>query len=111
MRLSTSGGSAITACRRVRYAVGILHSKWRLAAAVAAVAFAAAAALALLLPHNYYCQALLIIHPLADNPAQPANEQAMLPPDTSAIDTEVEVLRSPRIAETVVKKLGALPGR
>ena len=67
---------------------------------------AAAAALALLLPHNYYCQALLIIHPLADNPAQPANEQAMLPPDTSAIDTEVEVLRSPRIAETVVKKLG-----
>lgn len=89
----------------LRYAVGILHSRWRLAAAAAAAVFVAALAILMLVPHSHYAQALLIIHPLSDNPAQPASEQAQLPPDTSAIDTEVEVLRSPSIAEAVVKRL------
>ncbi|MGH6879028.1 MAG: GumC family protein [Rhizomicrobium sp.] len=89
----------------LRYAVGILHSRWRLAAIVAALVFATTAGLAMLIPHSYYAQALLIIHPIDDNMAEPANEQAVLPPDTSAIDTEVEVLRSPAIAEAVVRNL------
>ncbi|HEY3778692.1 MAG TPA: AAA family ATPase [Rhizomicrobium sp.] len=89
----------------LRYAVGILHSRWRLAAAAAAAVFLAVAALGMLIPHSHYAQALVIIHPISDNPAQPASEQAVLPPDTSAIDTEVEVLRSPAIAEAVVRKL------
>lgn len=89
----------------LRYAVGVLHSRWRQAAAVAGAVFAVTLAVLLLMPHSHYAQALLIIHPISDNPAQPASEQAQLPPDTSAIDTEVEVLRSPAIAEAVVKKL------
>ncbi|HEX4079567.1 MAG TPA: AAA family ATPase [Rhizomicrobium sp.] len=89
----------------LRYAVGVLHSRWRLAAIVAALVFAAVAGLAMLMPHNYYAQVLLIIHSIDDNPAEPANEQAALPPDTSAIDTEVEVLRSPALAEAVVRNL------
>ena len=90
---------------QLRYAVGVLHSRWRLALTVAAFVFAGVALLGFLLPHSRYCQALLIIHPISDNLTQPANEQAALPPDTSAIDTEVEVLRSPAVAEDVVKKL------
>lgn len=87
----------------LRYALGVLRSRWRLAAAVAAFVFAAVAGLGFLLPHSRYAQALLIIHPISDNLTQP-NEQSALPPDTSAIDTEVEVLRSPAVAEAVVKK-------
>lgn len=98
-------GGASTGLPPLRYAVGILHSRWRLAAAAAATVFLAIAALGLLMPHSHYAQALLILHPVSDDPAQPAGEQAQLPPDTSAIDTEVEVLRSPAIAEAVVKKL------
>jgi capsular exopolysaccharide synthesis family protein len=89
---------------QLRYAIGVLHGRWRLAAAVAAFVFAGAAAVGFLLPHNKYCQALLIIHPISNNLTQPASEQNALPPDTSAVDTEVEVLRSAAVAEGVVKK-------
>jgi len=89
----------------LRYAIGIARSKWKLAAAVGLAAFLLVLAGALLMPHGRYAQALLVIHPLEQNLAQPTDQQNALPPDTSAIDTEVEVLRSPSVAETMVRKL------
>lgn len=89
----------------LRYALGIVQSKWRLMAGIALLTFLVTAGAILLMPHSYYAQALVIIHPVADNPAQPVNEQTVLPPDTSAIDTEVEVLRSPAVTEGVIRKL------
>ncbi|MBV9991142.1 MAG: AAA family ATPase [Alphaproteobacteria bacterium] len=89
----------------LRYGIGIAQSRWRLGAIAAAAIFLVVLAAGLLMPRGHYAQALLIIHPVASNLAQPANEQAVLPPDTSAIDTEVEVLRSPAVAEGVVRKL------
>jgi len=89
----------------MRYAIGIARSKWKLGAGVAAAAFLLIVIGGILMPHGRYAQALLVIHPIAQNLAQPTDQQAVLPPDTSAIDTEVEVLRSPSVAETMVRKL------
>jgi succinoglycan biosynthesis transport protein ExoP len=93
------------ASRSVRYAWGVLLGRWKTGAAVAIAIFALILAIGLLRPRTYYSEALLVIHPLSNNLAQPEDARSTLPPDTSAIDTEVEVLRSPAVAEAVVKKL------
>ncbi len=97
-------GGRVADLPSLRYAVGVLQSKWRLGAAVAGAVFAAVVGLGLLIPHGYYCQALLVFNPTSDDLVQPASAQSSLPPDTSAIDTEVEVLRSPAVAAAVVRK-------
>jgi capsular exopolysaccharide synthesis family protein len=90
----------------MRYALGIARSKWKLALiaamATAAIVFGGAS---LLLPKSEYAEATLVIQPLGQNLAQPDSAQPSLPPDTSAVDTQVEVLRSGAIAELVAKKL------
>jgi capsular exopolysaccharide synthesis family protein len=89
----------------VRRAIGVVQSKWRLAALSAAITFVVVAAGGLLMPRQQYAEATLIIHPVSGSLAQPENPQSAMPPDTSAIDTEVEVLRSAGIAQSVVRKL------
>jgi capsular exopolysaccharide synthesis family protein len=85
--------------------MGVAITKWRLAAIVGGVIFAIGALIAVLSPRSYYAEALLVIHPVQQNLAQPQDPRAILPPDTSAIDTEVEILRSPAIARRVVNNL------
>jgi len=84
--------------------VGSMRSKWRLAAIVAAAILAVVIGFALSMP-RYYAEALIVIHPEHDNLTQPSTAQVELPPDSSAIDTEVEILRSPAIAQAVIRKL------
>jgi polysaccharide biosynthesis transport protein len=89
----------------LRHAVGVIQSKWKLAIIVAVTTFCVIAGLGILLPKSEYAEATLIVHPFNENPAQPDNQASSLPPDTSAVDTEVEVLRSAAVAETVVRNL------
>jgi polysaccharide biosynthesis transport protein len=89
----------------LRHAVGVLRCRWRLAATVAAMTLGVVAIIGLLMPHTQYAEATLVIHPVSDNLAEPVQQPSSLPPDTSAIDTEVEILRSPAVALSVVKNL------
>jgi len=89
----------------LRRAIGVVRSKWRLWVSVTAVTFAAVAGAGLLIPRSQYAEATLIIHPAGENLTEPGDVQSSAPPDTSAIDTEVEVIRSPAIAEAVANKL------
>ncbi|MGH6828231.1 MAG: GumC family protein [Rhizomicrobium sp.] len=87
-----------------RHAIGSLWSNRWLASLVAALIFVLVVGAGLFMPRSHYAEAMLVIHPGHDNFEQP-DQQNVLPPDTSAIDTEVEILRSPAIATAVVKKL------
>ena len=89
----------------LKQTVGVLRCKWRLAALVAAITLGVVAVVGLFIPHSQYAEATLVIHPFSDNLAEPVQPQSGLPPDTSAIDTEVEILRSPAVALSVVKNL------
>lgn len=90
----------------LKQAIGVLRCRWRLAALAAAITFAAVVVAGLLLvPRSQYAEATLVIHPVGDNLAEPVQQQSALPPDTSAIDTEVEILRSPAVALSVIKNL------
>ncbi len=89
----------------VRYAVGAMWSKRWLASAVALAILAVVLAFALSVP-RHYAEAMLVVHPDHNNPAQPVDTQASSTlPDSSAVDTEVEILRSPAVAQAVVRKL------
>ena len=89
----------------LRGAIGVVRSKWRLAVSVAAITCVAVAGVGLLIPRSQYAEATLIVHPAGENLTEPGDVQSSAPPDTSAVDTEVEVMRSPAIAEAVARKL------
>lgn len=89
----------------LRHASGVALARWRLVLVTSLVVFTAIMALALLWPHNRYAQALVIMHPDQTNLALDSEQQNNGLPDTSAVDTEVEILRSPAVASDVVKKL------
>ncbi len=89
----------------MRRGVGVVLSKWRLAVLVAAITFVVVVGIGLLVPRQQFAEATLIIHPVGGNLAQPESSQSTLPPDTSAIDTEVELIRSAAIAEASARKL------
>lgn len=87
----------------VRYAMGAVWTRRWLAVSVGLVVFALVLGFAMTVP-RHYAEALLVIHPEHDNLTQPTTTQGDLLSD-SAVDTEVEVLRSPSVAEAVVRKL------
>lgn len=90
----------------LRHAVGVVAGNWRLAIFTALVIFGVIVGAALVMPGSHYAQALIVLHPDQNNLALPsAPQSAALPPDTSAVDTEVEVIRSPTVAAGVVRKL------
>src|SRR6267154_1223513 len=90
----------------LRYFVGILLSRARLAIGVGIATLVLVTVIGSQIPRSSYAEGSLLIQPrratLAQAQQQPQN---MLPPDTSAVDTEVELLRSRAVAETVVRKL------
>lgn len=89
-----------------RHLVGAVWSNRWLATVIGVVIFGFIVGATILLPRTYYAQAMLIIHPGHPNLEQPTTtQQQELPPDTSAVDTEVEILRSPAIAQAVITKL------
>ena len=87
----------------VRYALGAVWNRRRLAIGISLAVFSFVIGFALMIP-RHYAEAMLVIHPEHDNLAQPTTTQDNLLSD-SAVDTEVEVLRSPAVAEAVVRKL------
>ncbi|MGH9611535.1 MAG: Wzz/FepE/Etk N-terminal domain-containing protein, partial [Bryobacteraceae bacterium] len=92
-----------------RHALGAVWSNRVLAGITAVVIFALVVGGGILMKRSHYAEAMLQIQSGHDNLEQ-VNQQNMqgVPPDTSAIDTEVEILRSPAIAEAVVKQLKLL---
>lgn len=89
-----------------RHTLGAVWSNRWLAMITAAVIFTLVMAGGLFMNRTHYAEAMLMIQSSHDNLEQ-VNQQnpSSMPPDTSAIDTEVEILRSPAVAEGVVKKL------
>jgi uncharacterized protein involved in exopolysaccharide biosynthesis len=72
---------------------------------LAAAVFAAVMLFAITRTPQYMAVGSVLIQPKRENLASVEPTQAGLPPDTSAVDTQVELLRSHSLAETVVKKL------
>jgi capsular exopolysaccharide synthesis family protein len=86
----------------------ILGRGWR-AALVAVAIFAIILGLASTLPRTYYAEGSVLVQPSHSNLADANQNQNMQPIDlTSAVDTEVEMLKSRTLSETVIEKLGLL---
>jgi len=89
----------------LRYLVGVILSRaWR-ATVVAAVIFLAVIGIASQMPKSYFAEGAVLIQPSRASLGKVEQLDTGPPPDTSAIDTEVEVLRSRALAEEVATKL------
>jgi len=89
-----------------RHTLGAVWSNRWLASITAVVVFALVIGAGLILNRTHYAEALLEVQPAHANFGQ-ANQQNAepAPPDTNTVDTEVEILRSPAVAQAVVTKL------
>jgi capsular exopolysaccharide synthesis family protein len=85
----------------------ILGRGWR-AVLVAIAIFAVVVGFASTLPRTYYAEGSVLVQPSHNNLAEDTQNQSMQPVDTSAVDTEVEMLKSRALSETVIEKLGLL---
>jgi capsular exopolysaccharide synthesis family protein len=86
----------------------ILGRGWR-AALIAIVIFAVIVGFASTLPRTYYAEGSVLVQPSHGNLADANQNQNTQPIDvTSAVDTEVEMLKSRTLSETVIEKLGLL---
>ncbi|HVA12428.1 MAG TPA: AAA family ATPase [Stellaceae bacterium] len=92
----------------LRYWIGVVLSRgWR-AFAVAVLLFGVVVGVVSQLPRTYYAEGSVLVQPSRGNPASVDQNQAGQPLDTSAVDTEVEMLKSRALSETVIEKLGLL---
>ena len=82
----------------------VLQRLWPALAAGAGVA-ALIIAVVWTMPPTYVATGALQIEPKRANLAKQSDSNDQLPPDTSAIDTQVEVLNSPTLADVVAKRL------
>jgi len=90
----------------LRYIVGVILSRAWPALCVAAIVFLLVVGFVSQIPRTYYAEGAVLIQPRRANLTRVEQQpESILPPDTSAIDTEVEVLRSRALAEEVVKRL------
>src|SRR5262245_45029960 len=78
----------------LRYLVGVILSRaWR-AVGVGLVLFLLVIGFVSQIPRTYFAEGAILIQPRRANLTRVQQPDSVLPPDTSAIDTEVEVLRS-----------------
>jgi len=89
----------------LRQLFGMLLQRAGLGLGVAAVVFVMVIAAFALKTPTYAGMGSIVVDPKQQNLAAPNQNQNGLPPDTSAVDTQVEVLRSPALAEAVVRRL------
>jgi capsular exopolysaccharide synthesis family protein len=91
----------------LRQLFGILLQRAKLGLGVAAVVFILVLAAFAMKTPTYSAMGSVVIDPKQTNLAQAHDKDAggYLPPDTSAVDTQVEVLRSPALAEAVARRL------
>jgi uncharacterized protein involved in exopolysaccharide biosynthesis len=88
---------------QLRHLAGIVLQRLGLAAGVAAVIFLLVMAYALTRTPTYTAYGSVLVEPKRENLAKTEPTQPGLPPDTSAIDTQVELLRSNALAQDVVR--------
>ena len=90
----------------LRQLFGILLQRARLALGVGAAVFIVVLAAFALKTPTYSATGSVVIDPKGANMASPTQPQSWgAPPDTSAVDTQVEILRSQSLAERVVRRL------
>lgn len=90
----------------LRQLFGILLQRAKLALGVAAAVFVVVLASFAMRPPTYSGAGSVVIDPKGVNMARPEQPQGYgAPPDTSAVDTQVEILRSHALAERVVRRL------
>ena len=85
----------------------ILGRGWR-AALVAVAIFGVIVGFVSQMPRTYYAEGSVLVQPSHNNLAEANQSQSMQPLDTSAVDTEVEMLKSRALSETVIEKQGLL---
>ena len=91
---------------RPREILGVVMQRLWPALAVGAAVLAVIMVILLTMPRTYVATGSLVIEPSRVNLASSSEPpQSGLPPDTSAIDTQVEVLKSPALAQRVVERL------
>ncbi|HEX2800606.1 MAG TPA: exopolysaccharide transport family protein, partial [Phenylobacterium sp.] len=90
---------------RGRQLLGILTQRAPLALGVAAVVFVLTLAVFAFQTRSYSAMGSVIIDPRRQNLTDTSQQTGGLPPDTSAVDTQVEILRSNALALDVVKRL------
>jgi capsular exopolysaccharide synthesis family protein len=88
----------------LRQLFGILLQRAKLGLGVAALVFILVLAFFATRTPAYTAMGSVVIDPAHQNMAA-AQQQSGLPPDTSAVDTQVEILRSRALAEAVVRRL------
>jgi polysaccharide biosynthesis transport protein len=89
----------------LRQLFGILLQRAKLGLGVAAAVFLVVLGAFALQTPTYTAVGSVVIDPKGVNLASPDPRNGGLPPDTSAVDTQVELLRSHALAEAVVRKL------
>lgn len=89
----------------LRQLFGVLLQRARLGLGVAAIVFVLVLAAFALKTPTYAAMGSVLVDPKQQNIASANQQMAGLPPDTSAVDTQVEVLRSPALAEAVVRRV------
>ncbi|WP_310541738.1 AAA family ATPase [Phenylobacterium sp.] len=89
----------------LRQLLGIVLQRAPLGLAVATVIFVLVLGLFALQTPAYTAVGSVVIDPKQQNLTDTSFQQGGLPPDTSAVDTQVEILRSPALAQDVVKRL------
>lgn len=88
----------------LRQLLGILLERARLGLAVGAAVFVLVLGFFALQTPAYFAVGSVVIDPKGQNIAR-TDQSSGLPPDTSAVDTQVEILRSHALAEDVVRRL------
>jgi succinoglycan biosynthesis transport protein ExoP len=97
---------------RAKELLGIVLQRLWPALAVAAAVAALVLAYLMTRPPTYIATGSLLIEPQRENLAAKTEPvDPGMPPDTSAIDTQVEVLKSPAIAQAVTQRLGLYKDR
>jgi capsular exopolysaccharide synthesis family protein len=90
----------------LRQLLGIILQRAKLGLGVAGVVFILVLAAFAVTPKSFTSVGSVVIDPKGENLARVAQQQqGGLPPDTSAVDTQVEILRSQALAQSVVQRL------
>ena len=89
----------------LRYIVGVILSRRLAGVGVGLLLFLLVIGIVSQIPRTYFAEGAVLIQPRRTNLTRVEQPDQVLPPDTSAIDTEVEMLRSRSLAEEVVRRL------
>lgn len=101
-------GESSSSQSSLHYWIGLVLSRgWR-AAAVAVLVFGLVVGAASQITPTYYAEGSVLVQPTRENLMSTDQNQAAQPLDTSAVDTEVEMLKSRALSEAVIEKLGLL---